>query len=332
MSAPARPFRSADPGLHSTVGCSVTQPAYTGRMDTTPDSHPPALSAQVAQTALSGRVAFIGGGHMAGALIGGLRAAGTAAQDIVVVEPDAQARARLAKAHGVEAQPSADAALAGAALVVWAVKPQSFAAAAAPCAAHVRGALQVSVMAGVRCERIAQAVWGDDGNDGGAGGAAAPIVRAMPNTPALIRQGITGLFATVACNAAARAAAQALFAPVGAVLWLDDEAALDAVTALSGSGPAYVFFFLEAMERAAVEMGLTAAQGRALGQATFAGAATLAARSPLPLAELRAQVTSKGGTTHAAITSLQGEGVDAAFLRALHAARARAAELAQNAG
>jgi pyrroline-5-carboxylate reductase len=286
-------------------------------MDTSSGLQPPALT---------GRVAFIGGGHMAGALIGGLRAAGTAAADIVVVEPDAPARARLAKAHGVVAQPAADAALASAAMVVWAVKPQSFAAAAAPCAPHVRGALQVSVMAGVRCDRIAQAVWGD------AGGAAAPIVRAMPNTPALIRQGITGLFATAACDAAARAAAQALFAPVGAVLWLDDETALDAVTALSGSGPAYVFFFLEAMERAAVEMGLSAEHGRALGQATFAGAAALAARSPLALAELRAQVTSKGGTTHAAITTLQEQGVDDAFVRALHAARTRAAELARDAG
>jgi pyrroline-5-carboxylate reductase len=118
-----------------------------------------------------------------------------------------------------------------------------------------------------------------------------------------------------------------LFAPTGQLLWVDNEADLDAVTALSGSGPAYVFYFLEAMVQAATEMGLSAEQGRALGQATFAGAAALAARSALSPAALREQVTSKGGTTHAAITSLDADGVKAAFVAALHAARARAEEL-----
>lgn len=283
----------------------------------------PSTAPAPASPALAGRIAFVGGGHMASALIGGLRAAGTAPQDILVVEPHAPARAALMKAYGVVPMAAADASLATAAAVVWAVKPQSFDEAAAACAPQVGGALHLSVMAGVRAGRIARAVWGEAGPAGGA-----RIVRAMPNTPALIGQGITGLVATPGCDAAARATAQALFATVGAVLWFDDEADLDAVTALSGSGPAYVFFFLEAMERAAVEMGLTAAQGRALGQATFAGAAALAARSPLPLAELRAQVTSKGGTTHAAITALQADAVDAAFVRALHAARQRARELA----
>jgi pyrroline-5-carboxylate reductase len=261
------------------------------------------------------RIGFIGGGNMAGALIGGLVRGGHDAAALVVVEPDAAARERLAREHGVAAQAAADARLAGCATVVWAVKPQRFAEAAAPCRAHVGGALQVSVMAGVRCATIAAA------------SGSARIVRSMPNTPALIGQGIAGLYAEPAVSAAGRDAAAALFAPTGTVLWVQREADLDAVTALSGSGPAYVFYFLEAMMQAAAEMGLSPEQGRALGQATFAGAAALAMRSELAPEALRRQVTSPGGTTHAAIASLDADGVKAAFVKALHAARARAEEL-----
>jgi pyrroline-5-carboxylate reductase len=267
------------------------------------------------QTDLSGRVAFIGGGNMAGALIGGLVRAGHDPDALVVVEPFEAQRARLAQEFGVHAQTRADARLADCATVVWAVKPQLFAEAAAPCAAFVGGALQISVMAGVRCATIAAA------------SGSVRVVRSMPNTPALIGQGIAGLYAEPAVSAAERAAAAALFAPTGQLLWVEQEADLDAVTALSGSGPAYVFYFLEAMVQAATEMGLSAEQGRALGQATFAGAAALAQRSPLSPTALREQVTSKGGTTHAAITSLDADGVKAAFVRALHAARTRAEEL-----
>lgn len=261
------------------------------------------------------RVAFIGGGNMAGALIGGLVRSGHDPAALVVVEPLAAQRERLAREHGVVAQAAADARLAGCDMVVWAVKPQLFAEAAAPCAAYVAGALQVSVMAGVRCASIAAA------------SGSARVVRSMPNTPALIGQGIAGLYAESLVTDAERQRAAALFAPTGQVLWVDREADLDAVTALSGSGPAYVFYFLEAMMQAAVEMGLSPEQGRALGQATFAGAAALAMRSDLSPTALREQVTSKGGTTHAAITSLQADGVKAAFVKALHAARTRAEEL-----
>jgi pyrroline-5-carboxylate reductase len=149
----------------------------------------------------------------------------------------------------------------------------------------------------------------------------------MPNTPALIGQGIAGLFATGAVDDAARAEVDALFAPTGAALWLPREDDLDAVTALSGSGPAYVFYFLEAMMQAAAEMGLTDAQGRLLALHTFAGATALAMQSPLPPQALRAQVTSKGGTTYAALSSLEASDVKSAFVRALHAARQRAEEL-----
>jgi pyrroline-5-carboxylate reductase len=261
------------------------------------------------------RVAFVGGGNMAGALIGGLVRSGHDAAALVVVEPAEAPRERLAREFGVRAQPAADQRLADCSTVVWAVKPQLFVEAAAPCAPFVGGALQLSVMAGVRCATISAAT------------GSARIVRSMPNTPALIGQGIAGLHAEPAVSAAERAATAALFAPTGQVLWVAREADLDAVTALSGSGPAYVFYFLEAMMQAAAEMGLSPEQGRALGQATFAGAAALAMRSELSPGALREQVTSKGGTTHAAITSLEADGVKAAFVKALHAARARAEEL-----
>ena len=261
------------------------------------------------------KIAFIGGGHMAGALIGGLRRAGRAADTILVVEPAAGQREKLARDHGVQAQAAADANLTAAATVVWAVKPQFFTAAAAPCAAYVGAALQVSVMAGVRCAAL-QAASGSE-----------RIVRAMPNTPALIGQGIAGLYARDEVNAAGRAEVELLFAPTGATLWVKAEADLDAVTAISGSGPAYVFYFLEALMQAAEGMGLTAEDGRLLAQATFAGATALAQQSPLHPSELRAQVTSKGGTTQAAIAALDDAGVKAAIVAALQAARARAEEL-----
>jgi pyrroline-5-carboxylate reductase len=263
-------------------------------------------------------IAFIGGGNMASALIGGLLRQGLPADRITVVEPAEAQRARLHQTLGVQAQAAADARLTAADTVVWAVKPQLFAEAAAPCAPFVGAALQVSVMAGVRSARVAAA--------SGSG----RVVRGMPNTPALIGRGITGLHAAPAVGEAERRAVQALFEPTGAVLWLAQEDDLDAVTALSGSGPAYVFFFIESMVQAATEMGLTAEQGRQLAQATFAGAAALAMDSPLSPTQLREQVTSKGGTTHAAITSLQADQVGAAFVRALHAARARAQELGQS--
>lgn len=261
------------------------------------------------------KTAFIGGGHMAGALIGGLLQRGMRREDLVVVEPGAEQRAKLQQRFGLQALAAAGPALAGAATVVWAVKPQSFAQAAAPCRAFVAQALQLSVMAGIRSERIAEA------------SGSVRVVRAMPNTPALIGQGIAGLYARAQVSADERARVQALLAPTGQTIWVDQESDLDAVTALSGSGPAYVFYLLEAMEAAAARMGLAPEQGRALAQATVAGAAALAAQSSESPAALRAQVTSKGGTTHAAITALEAAGVGEALVQAMLAARQRATEL-----
>lgn len=265
-------------------------------------------------------VAFIGGGNMASALIGGLRRGGTGAADILVVEPVAEQRERLRREFAVEALAEATPALAAAGLVVWAVKPQLFREAAGPCRPHVAGATQLSVMAGIRSEAIVRA------------SGSARVVRAMPNTPALIGQGIAGLYARAEVGAAECAAVEALLAPTGRTLWVDREADLDAVTALSGSGPAYIFFLIEAFMEAAHDMGLNAEQGRALALATFAGATALAGQSAEPPAVLRERVTSKGGTTHAALSSMQADGVRQAIVRAVRAAEKRAAELGDEFG
>ena len=268
----------------------------------------------------STRIAFIGGGNMASAIIGGLIQRGLPAAQIAVVEPFEAARTALKQQHGIEAQPAASTALAGRDLLVWAVKPQSFQAAAAPVAPHAGGALQLSVMAGIRSDAI-QAATGS-----------ARIVRCMPNTPALVGHGMTGLFAAPGVDDADRARAEAVIRTTGDALWVQREEQLDAVTALSGSGPAYVFYFLEAMQQAGVELGLTPEQARRLAVGTFAGGAHLAAESPEPLATLRERVTSKGGTTYAALTALEQAGVKAAFVQAMHAACVRAKELGDEFG
>lgn len=260
-------------------------------------------------------LAFIGGGNMAAAIVGGLRRAGRPAEAFVVVEPWDEQRARLKAEFGIEALPAPGAALQQAALVVWAVKPQLFAEASAPAAPFVGQALQLSVMAGVTSERIAAASGSER------------VVRAMPNTPALIGQGIAGLYARPAVSELERAEVEAVLAPTGRTLWVDEEAQLDVVTALSGSGPAYFFYVVEAMTAAAVELGLHEAQARELALATCGGAAALALQSGEPVATLRERVTSKGGTTHAALESLRQDGVGDAFQRAVQAAAARAREL-----
>lgn len=261
---------------------------------------------------------------MAAALVGGLVRAGRAPADILVIDPGEAQRQKLQADFGVRTQAAADGALAGAALVVWAVKPQLFAVAAAPCAPHVAAALHLSVMAGIRSDTIARAC--------GIGPADARIVRSMPNTPALIGRGIAALVATPAVTAAERALVEQVLAPTGQTLWVDREADLDAVTALSGSGPAYVFYFVEAMVAAAVEMGLSAEQGKRLALATFDGATALAAQSDESPAVLRERVTSQGGTTYAALQSLQADGVAGAFVKALKAAQQRARELGDEFG
>lgn len=268
----------------------------------------------------SSLIAFIGGGNMAGAIMGGLVKAGHSPQSIVVVEPAEAQRDNLLRQYGVRTLPSPDGTLSEAKLVVWAVKPQSFREAAAPCAAYVAQALHLSVMAGIRSDAIVQATGSQR------------VVRAMPNTPALIGRGISGLFARPAVDEADRALVEQVLQPTGARCWVQHERDLDAVTALSGSGPAYVFYVVEAMMQAAADMGLSEAQGRQLVLCTFEGATALAQQSADPPSVLRERVTSKGGTTHAALQSLEADGVKQSFVKALMAALRRAEELGQQFG
>jgi pyrroline-5-carboxylate reductase len=265
-------------------------------------------------------IAFIGGGNMASAIIGGLLKQGTPAANIQIIEPWDEQRAKLQAQFGITAAAAPDAALARAGTVVWAVKPQSFREAASQAGPHTRQALHLSVAAGIRSDSIA----------GWLGTQC--VVRAMPNTPALVGLGVTGLFARPAVTSAQRQSVQALIETTGQFLWLDEEQHLDAVTALSGSGPAYVFYFIEAMMQAGVQMGLSPAQARTLAIGTFTGASALAAASDDPPELLRARVTSKGGTTYAAITSMDKAGLQQHFMRALDAARQRAVELGDEFG
>jgi pyrroline-5-carboxylate reductase len=268
----------------------------------------------------SDRIAFIGGGNMASAIIGGLLRQGVPVDHIDVVEPWAEARAALQKSFGITALEQPGAALAQANLVVWAVKPQTFKEAALQTAAHTANALHLSVAAGIRSDSIAQWLGTDC------------VVRAMPNTPALVGKGMTGLFARPGVSDAQRQLVEQVVATTGQHLWVDKEPLLDAVTAISGSGPAYVFYFLEAMTQAGVDMGLTAEQAHALSVGTFVGASELARRSDETPAVLRQRVTSKGGTTHAAIESMQQAGVGELYQKALRAAEARARELGDEFG
>jgi pyrroline-5-carboxylate reductase len=261
------------------------------------------------------RIAFIGGGNMASAIISGLIKQGYTTTHIDVIEPLAEARDKLQASFGVTAHAQAGAFLSNASLVIWAVKPQAFKEAALAVAAHTAHALHLSVAAGIRSDSIAAWLGSER------------IVRAMPNTPALIGQGISGLFARASVSNADKALVEQVMAPTGESLWLDAEEQLDAVTALSGSGPAYVFYFMEAMTMAGVEMGLTREQAHHLAVSTFAGASTLAKTSTEPPQVLRQRVTSKGGTTFAAIASMEENDVRALFIDALYAARERAKEL-----
>lgn len=266
------------------------------------------------------RIAFIGGGNMASAIIGGLLRQGMAPAQLEVVEPFEPAREKLASGFGLQPMAAAGAALQDCGLVVWAVKPQTFKDAAAQARPHLGPALHLSVAAGIRSDSIA--AWLGTQR----------IVRSMPNTPALVGKGMTALFARGAVTAEDKAQVERVIATTGESLWVEREEQLDAVTALSGSGPAYVFFFLEAMRQAGSEMGLPPQQALRLAVGTFAGAAELARASDDPPEVLRERVTSKGGTTYAAITSMQQDQVQAHFIKALHAACRRAKELGDQFG
>ena len=271
------------------------------------------------------KIGFVGGGNMAQALIGGLIAKRSAAT-FVVIEPHDATRTALRERFDAEclsvcAAPADE--LTTCEALVIAVKPQQFKDALHGIAAYARERLVISIAAGIRTVDIARWLASDSSS---------AIVRAMPNTPALVGAGITGLYATPTVSATQRKLAQTLLGAVGETVWLADEGLLDAVTAVSGSGPAYVFYFIEALEAAARELGLSDEASKKLALATFVGAAQLAAESGQPVAELRERVTSKGGTTHAALMRMEESKVRDAIVRAIHAAALRSAELGDEFG
>jgi pyrroline-5-carboxylate reductase len=271
-------------------------------------------------THMDEHIAFIGGGNMASAIISGLLRKGVPPARIDVVEPFEETRHKLREQFGVLVHAQAGSAITQATVVVWAVKPQQFKAAAKQVKAHTPNALHLSVAAGIRSDSIAQ--WLDNEH----------IVRAMPNTPALIGKGITGLYARPAVTPAQRHTVQMVVETTGDFVWLNTEQQLDAVTAISGSGPAYVFYFLEAMTETGTTMGLPRDQAYKLAVATFVGAGELAKQSSEPPEILRQRVTSKGGTTYAATTSMDESGMKELFAKALFAAQKRATELGDEFG
>ena len=263
------------------------------------------------------KIAFVGGGNMARAIIGGLIAKEAAkAADIVVIEPDPSARLRLLAEYGVRAVEAPGPELAGIEAVILAVKPQNMREAAMKLAGTVGDALFITIAAGIRIADLSRWLGGRK-----------RIVRAMPNTPALVHAGITGLHAPAGVGDPDRAAAQHLLASVGATLWFEEEGDLDAVVAVSGSGPAYVFYAIEALETAARSLGLAEGASRSLALWTFVGATKLAIERGEEPAALRAQVTSKGGTTERALEVLEAAGVKQHFIDAVKAACERSREL-----
>lgn len=265
----------------------------------------------------------LGGGNMGRALIGGLLRNGMRPEQIAVGEGQEAARTALSRDFGIAATPDNAAAMSKANLVVVAVKPQDVASVLTPLAAELRQRrpIVLSIAAGIRIQSLQS--WC---------GAGVPVIRAMPNRPALVGAGATGLFAPAEVDAARRAMAAQIMQSVGEVVWVSTEDALDVVTALSGSGPAYFFLLAEAMAQAGVGLGLPADTARRLSIATLHGAGLLAHGSDGDLARLRAEVTSKGGTTEAALRTLQASGFNDLIGRAIDNAARRGRELAEQVG
>ncbi len=261
-------------------------------------------------------ICFIGGGNMASALIGGLIAQGFDASRIRVVEVSPEVRESLQTRYGVKTFPALDGAAVKSDVILLAVKPQQLRQVAATLAPLLNQQLVISIAAGVRAGDLSRWLNGYR-----------QLVRTMPNTPAMVSSGMSGLYALPEVAEAQRQQAETVLQAVGATLWLTEEPQLDAVTAVSGSGPAYVFYFMEAMQDAAVELGFSPQQARKLTLETFLGAARLAAQSEEDAATLRARVTSKGGTTERALATMEQAGIKASIIQAIHAAAARSQEL-----
>lgn len=273
------------------------------------------------------KVTFIGGGNMARALVGGLVGGPVSGlsdhvqHHIHVVDINPACLVQLKEQFGVTTSTQIDEQVAASDVVLLCVKPQQIHEVAQKLVPHLSRQLIISIAAGIRIVDLSR--WLNNYT---------AIVRTMPNMPALIKLGITGMCSTTDVSAEQRAIANDVLCAVGKTVWLENEALLDPLTAISGSGPAYVFYFIDAMQKAAEEMGLTEEQGRELALTTFLGASQLAAQSTESAATLRARVTSKGGTTHAAIQCLEQSYVASAIIRAAKAASERARELGDESG
>jgi len=270
---------------------------------------------------MSERIAFVGGGNMASALIGGLIGNGFPAASIAVAEIDGEGRERLARTFGIEVSARLADVAGEVDTVLLAVKPQHMLEVARSLRPLLARQLVVSIAAGIQTADLARWL-----------GGYARVVRVMPNTPALVRAGVSGLFARPEVSPDERTRAEAILRAVGDVIWVEREALIDSVTAVSGSGPAYVFYFIEAMCKAAVATGLEPHDARRLVMGTFAGAVRLAQSSDEDVAVLRSRVTSKGGTTERALTVMATRQVDAGIALGVHAAFERSAELGAELG
>ncbi|MDX1914703.1 MAG: pyrroline-5-carboxylate reductase [Methylophilus sp.] len=265
-------------------------------------------------------IGFIGGGNMATALIVGLKHQGFDAANILVVELDEAKRADLTTRLGVKTTQHLNA-IAQYDVIVLAIKPQQLKALAVELAPLLNTQLVISIAAGIRANDLSRWL-----------GAYSSLIRAMPNTPAQIQAGITGLYAMQKVTEAQKSIATQILNTAGDTLWLNDEQALDAVTAISGSGPAYVFYLIEALQAAAIQLGLSAEQAKTLSIKTFKGASLLADMSTTPVNILREQVTSRGGTTEQGLLSLESLKVKQAIIQAAQAAEKRAKILGDQLG
>ena len=267
------------------------------------------------------KIAFLGGGNMASALIGGLVVKGFDARSISVIEVNAAARERLAARYAVRVSAALDAATLGAETIVLAVKPQDMRAALSGFSGNLNQQLVISIAAGITLEALSRWLGGHR-----------KLVRCMPNTPALIGAGIAGLYAFPDVGQDERKKAETILSAVGEVVWLAEERLLDPVTAVSASGPAYVFWFIEQLAASAESLGIPKDAALKLALHTVLGAAQLAVSSDKSPAELRTQVTSKGGTTEAALKVFDEEKLAERFARAIAAASRRGEELGEEQG
>lgn len=262
------------------------------------------------------KISFIGGGNMAAAIISSLAGKLVAASDLHVIDRNPAALDALKSTYGVTTATAIDPGIAGSDVIVLAVKPDHAKEVLVELAPLLNKQLLISIAAGIRIAEISRWAQGHKA-----------VVRAMPNTPALIAMGMTGLYATPDVSQQQRSSADAIMKAVGSTVWLDKEEKMDAITAISGSGPAYVFYFIEAMQQAAKELGLSEQDATKISLASFRGASELATKSNESVSILRERVTSKGGTTYAALSRMETLNVKPLIVEAIKAAATRSEEI-----